>query len=157
MPGIPQQRRAEHTAALYRSGDFIVERVASFIAEGLGLGEQVLVMCTIAHWNTIASRLESSGVVYGRATSDGRLVFVDAEEALDTITENGAASAARFGDMLQSLLTSTTKTSFRSSPSAETSTRRLTSSGSDSSSRIPPAFRFSADTMSMARTRWAKR
>jgi MEDS: MEthanogen/methylotroph, DcmR Sensory domain len=103
------ERRAEHTAALYRSDDFIVERVALFIAEGLALREQVLVVCTLAHWNTIGRRLDRSGVPYGRATSDGRLVFVDAEAVLDTITKNGTISADRFGAMLHGLLKPTAK------------------------------------------------
>jgi hypothetical protein len=103
------ERRAEHTAALYRSDDFIVERVALFIAEGLALREQVLVVCTLAHWNTIGRRLDSSGVPYGRATSAGRLVFVDAEEVLDAIAKNGTVSAERFGAMLHGLLKPTAK------------------------------------------------
>ena len=82
MTGESSERRAELLAALYQSGNFIVERVVSFIAEGLAAAEHVLVLCTMAHWNTIASRLDSGGIGYGRATADGRLLFVDAEELL---------------------------------------------------------------------------
>jgi hypothetical protein len=103
-------RPQEHVAALFHSDDFIVERIASFIAEGLTRGEHVLALCTIEHWNAIARRLDSQGVAYGHATSDGRLVFLDADELLATITHDGRVSVDRFRDLLGQLLRPGAKT-----------------------------------------------
>jgi len=102
--------RAQHLAVLYGSDDFIIDRVASFVAEGLAGGELVLVVCTVPHWSLLARRLESGAVPYGRATGDRRLVFVDAQEVLDTISENGSVSETRFGEMLAPLLPAGAKT-----------------------------------------------
>jgi hypothetical protein len=98
-----------HVAAFSNSGEFVGERVASFITEGLGWGEHVVVMCTTAHWNAVAERLDAGGVAYGRAMRDGRLVFVNAEELLDAITENGLVSGERFRDILQPLVKPATR------------------------------------------------
>jgi hypothetical protein len=43
-------------------------------------------------------------IAYGRASSDGRLVFIDAQEILDTITVDGAVGVDRFRNLLQPLL-----------------------------------------------------
>lgn len=108
--GTAENGGAQHLAVLYGSDDFIVAHVASFVAEGLAGGEHVVVVCTKPHWSLVASRLERSTDTYGRATRDQRLVFVDAQEVLDAISVNGSVSVARFGEMLEPLLTPGAKT-----------------------------------------------
>ena len=98
-----------HVAAFSNTGDFDAERVASFITEGLGWGEHVVVMCTTGHWNAVAERLDAAGVACGRAMREGRLVCVDAEEILDAITANGLVSGERFRDILQPLVKPATR------------------------------------------------
>jgi hypothetical protein len=104
------ERFAEHVVALYHSDDFVEGRVASFIAEGLTLGERVVVLCTKSHWSAVASRLESGAVDLARAASDRRLVFIDAEEVLDRIADRGTVPADTLNDILRPLMTPTTKT-----------------------------------------------
>jgi hypothetical protein len=57
----------------YRSDDFVVEQVASFISDGLAANEHVIAIATTRHWNAVTGRLEESGIAYGRATG-GRTV-----------------------------------------------------------------------------------
>ncbi|HET9395670.1 MAG TPA: MEDS domain-containing protein [Nitrospiraceae bacterium] len=103
-------RPTEHIAAFYRSDDFVVEQVASFISEGLAANEHVIAVATIRHWNAITGRLEESGIAYGRATSAGQLVFVEAVEALDAVTVDGEVSVDRFRAMLAPLVKPGTRT-----------------------------------------------
>ena len=63
-------RPTEHIVAFYRSDDFVVEQVASFISEGLAANEHVIAIATTAHWNAITGRLDESGIAYGRATKN---------------------------------------------------------------------------------------
>jgi KaiC/GvpD/RAD55 family RecA-like ATPase len=89
-------RFTEHVVAFYHSDDFVVAQVASFISEGLAANEHVIAIATTHHWNAITARLDESGIDYGRATSAGHLVLIEAEEALDAVTVNGRVSVERF-------------------------------------------------------------
>ena len=71
------------------SDDFVVEQVASFISEGLAANEHVIAIATTRHWNAITGRLDDSGIAYGRATSAGQLILIEADEALDAVTVDG--------------------------------------------------------------------
>jgi len=97
-------RSSDHLVAFYRNDDFLVERVASFVSEGIASGDQVIVMATLAHWNAVATRLEKNNISYGRAVADRRLVLLDAEEVLQSISVEGRASIDGFSAPLQSLI-----------------------------------------------------
>ena len=110
MRPVLASRPTEHVVAFYHSDDFVVERVASFISEGLAANEHVIAIATTHHWNAITARLDESGIDYGRATSAGQLVLIEAEEALDAVTVNGTVSVERFGAMLDPLVKPDTRT-----------------------------------------------
>ena len=97
-------RPTEHIVAFYRSDDFVVEQVASFISEGLAANEHVIAIATTPHWNAITARLDESGIAYGRATSAGQLVLIEADEALDAVTVDGEVSVDGFRAMLAPLV-----------------------------------------------------
>ena len=103
-------RPTEHFVAFYRSDDFVVEQVASFISEGLAANEHVIAIATTHHWNAISARLDESGIAYGRAVSAGQLVLIEAEEALDAVMVDGKVSVERFGTMLAPLVKPDTRT-----------------------------------------------
>src|SRR5687768_2169251 len=103
-------RPTEHIVAFYRSDDFVVEQVASFISEGLAANEHVIAIATAHHWNAITARLDESGIAYGRAASAGQLVLIEAEEALDAVTVDGQVSVDGFQAMLGPLITGGTRT-----------------------------------------------
>jgi hypothetical protein len=110
MHPVLRARPTEHIVAFYQSDDSIVERVASFISEGLAANEHVIAIATTRHWNAITGRLDETGIAYGRATSAGQLVLIEADEALDTVTVSGEVSVDRFRAMLAPLVKRGTKT-----------------------------------------------
>ena len=97
-------RPTEHIVAFYRSDDFVVEQVALFISEGLAANEHVIAIATTRHWNAITARLDESGIAYGRATSAGQLVLIEADELLDTVAADGKVSVEKFGATLAPLI-----------------------------------------------------
>jgi hypothetical protein len=100
---------AQHVAAFYQSDDFLTERIASFVAEGLARDERVIVVATMTHWNAVAARLENAGVSHGRAATDRRLILLDAEHMLDAITVDGRVMGERLAEMLTPLLSTRTR------------------------------------------------
>jgi hypothetical protein len=96
--------RAEHVAAFYRDETFLITQMASFIADGLAAGDQIIVMATIPHWTALTARLERTGVPYGRAAIDGQLILLDAEVILEQVMVEGRASLDRLRDLLAPLL-----------------------------------------------------
>jgi hypothetical protein len=99
-----QERQPEHVATFYRADDLIVERVASFVIEGLAARERVIVIATAPHWNAIAARVDDKGVPNGRGAADSRLVFIEADELLDAVTTDDGVDVAAFKAMLVPLL-----------------------------------------------------
>jgi hypothetical protein len=110
MHPVSLARPTEHIVTFYRSDDFVVEQVASFIREGLAANEHVIAIATTRHWNAIAGRLEESGIAYGRAAGAAQLVFVEADEALDAVTVDGEVSVDRLRAMLAPLVKRGTRT-----------------------------------------------
>lgn len=64
-----------HVAGFYQTDDFLAERVAYFVSEGLTVGEQVIRLATAAHWTAISARLSQSGLEFRRAVTEGRLLL----------------------------------------------------------------------------------
>lgn len=102
-PGYAQSH--EHVAAFYQTDRFLIERVSAFIGEGLSAGEHTIVLATLPHWNAIAARLEVAGINYGSATTEGRLILIDAEHVLDSITVDEGISVDKFRSILAPLTT----------------------------------------------------
>ncbi|HET7696665.1 MAG TPA: MEDS domain-containing protein [Vicinamibacterales bacterium] len=95
---------AQHVAAFHHSDGFIVDRVASFVAEGLAAAEQVVVIATLPHWSAVTRRLHDQGVAYGRAAANGSLVLVEADQVADTLTAGGEFDLNGFRATLQPFL-----------------------------------------------------
>jgi len=95
----------EHVVSFYRDHACIVDQVTAFVREGLVEGDQVIAVATRAHWESVAARLEQTGVDHARATASGELIVADAEEILDKITVDGDVSVDRFRETLAPLLT----------------------------------------------------
>jgi hypothetical protein len=104
MRHASQSPIAEHVVCFYATDQFLVERIADFVADGLRAGEHVLAIATSAHWTSVAERLDVRGVAHGHAAHQGRLIVADAETVLDQITVDGVVSANRFGEMFDRLL-----------------------------------------------------
>lgn len=98
-----------HVAGFYHSDDFLAQRVASFIREGLAAGEQVVVLATVPHWTAISTRLNQSGLAcplaahyfdLPRLEAAKDLIMVDAAETLSRFMHAGMPDPTRFRDCL---------------------------------------------------------
>lgn len=94
----------EHVAAFHVSDAFIVSQASEFIAAGLANGERVIALATQAHWNAITADFEKNGVSLGRATADGRLVLIEADQLLETLTTDGHVDVNTFRATLEPLV-----------------------------------------------------
>ena len=95
---------AQHIVAFFQPDGFAVEEVSTFIAEGLALGDRVVAVASAEHWRAITARLGRDGIAYQRAARDGRLRYLDAEQALEAMVENGEVSIERCRSMLEAVL-----------------------------------------------------
>ena len=117
MPGPPYTGRmanpgaaSEHVVSFYLNAACIVDQITAFIREGLADGERVIALATSSHWDAVSARLEQTGVDHVRATAEGRLILVDAEDALERITMDGEIQVAMFREMVAPLLSPHRKT-----------------------------------------------
>jgi hypothetical protein len=105
MSTLQANEIARHAVAFHVSDDFIVRESAAFIAAGLGAGERVIALCTQAHWNAITKELERGVCAVGRASADGRLVLIEADQLVETLTSSGRVDADVFRATLAPLIT----------------------------------------------------
>jgi hypothetical protein len=96
-------------AAFHVSDAFIVTQAADFIAAGLRAGERVIALATQGHWNAITTELERDGVALGPAAADGRLVLIEADQLVETLTGHGQVDVDAFRATLEPLIKPGTK------------------------------------------------
>jgi len=101
MTTSPTRRTCEHVAALYETDQFLADRVAAFIAEGLAGGEQVIVLATHSNWKTITARLTENGIDFRRAGTEKRLLMLDATDVLEGFTLGGRVTVEGFRAVLR--------------------------------------------------------
>lgn len=94
----------DHLVHLWESEELLRDVVVDFLAEGLASQEPVLVFATRAHWEMFASTLSQRGFATDDAVARGMLTFLDAQEALERVTVDGVLSAARFEEVVGSLV-----------------------------------------------------
>jgi hypothetical protein len=110
MPHATARRgAAEHRVAFFHNADFVADRVTSFVAEGLAGGEQVIMLASRARWDAVCARLDAQGIALTRALAAGRLLPLDADDVLDTVTVESKISVNRFRAALQRLVDPSTK------------------------------------------------
>jgi signal transduction histidine kinase len=73
----------QHAVQFYESPEFLFGVIARFITEGLRRGSGAVLFVTASHAASVRERLDSEGVDSAAAIASGRLLFVDAHEALD--------------------------------------------------------------------------
>ena len=85
-----------HVVHLYGQDDqLLVGKVCRYLAEGLKRGDGIVVVATPEHTKAFVQGIrDESG--YARAVLEGRLVFMDAEEALSSILVHGEPNWNRF-------------------------------------------------------------
>lgn len=87
-----------HAVQFYEQEDFLVDRVASFLAAGIGAGEPCVVIATGEHNDLFAERLRSLG-----AGTDG-VTFLDARSTLDALLDRGMPDREKFRQVIGNAL-----------------------------------------------------
>jgi PAS domain S-box-containing protein len=95
-PLLEEEHAGPHLVQFYEHEDFLTDRVAKFLAEGLQQGDVVTVIATGSHGRAYRHRLESRGIDVARACADGQLTFLDADETLATFMRSGEPDARLF-------------------------------------------------------------
>jgi hypothetical protein len=87
---------SDHILQLFDTDDSLAESVAAFLAAGDALGQTLLVVCTVAHWEMIVQTLATTPCDPERARAEGRLHVLDAEELLSRFMRRGEPNRTLF-------------------------------------------------------------
>jgi cytochrome P450 len=85
-----------HEVQYYEHSQFLVNRVADFLAPGITAGEAVVVIATPKHADLIDHALRARGFDLAAARRDGYFVSLDAVETLKQIMTEDRPDHARF-------------------------------------------------------------
>jgi CheY-like chemotaxis protein len=102
-------RDPHHVVSFYDGDDAVCQMVADFVADGLALQEDVVVMATAGHWKRTKGLLAAAGVDVAQAIRRRHVAFLDAESILRRITVHGAVDTVRFAALLQAALARTAR------------------------------------------------
>jgi hypothetical protein len=86
----------DHIVQLYQDEDFLNRAVCRFAGAALANGEGIILVPTLAHWNSIRTRLEAEGVDVAAARQRGQLTVVDADELLPRFMRNSMPDSPVF-------------------------------------------------------------
>jgi hypothetical protein len=85
-----------HIVQLYQDPDFLTRAVCRFAGAAIANGEGVILVPTLAHWNTFRPRLVAEGVDVEAAQERGQLTVVDAEQLLPRIMRDAMPDSPVF-------------------------------------------------------------
>lgn len=97
-------RVSQHAVQLYQDEDDIAETLARFAADGLELGEGVVVIATSARWMRLAERLRAAGVATHAAVMRGQLRLFGAKGFLSSCMRHGVPERLAFGEAIGDIL-----------------------------------------------------
>jgi hypothetical protein len=86
----------DHIVQLYQDQDFLNRAVCRFAGAALANGEGIILVPTLAHWNTIGPRLEAEGVDVKAARERGQLTVVDSDELMPRFMKAAMPDSALF-------------------------------------------------------------
>lgn len=98
--------QATHGVQFYETADFLCDRVADFLAEGLRGGESLVVVAISARENLLSRRLLERGFDVDSAIRARRLAFFEARATLDRIMVGSRPDWSRFEDVIGSAMRS---------------------------------------------------
>jgi hypothetical protein len=101
----------DHFVQFYRTDDYLIECLASYVAAGILGGERVMVIATPEHRIALEKRLRVKNVDVAGMTAQSRYLALDAEEMLAKFMVNGRPDPALFEEVVGSLIRSASKES----------------------------------------------
>ena len=100
----------DHFVQFYETDSFLVESVATFLAEGLAHSEGAIVIATESHRVGIDKKLSALGIDVIRAKENGDYVPLDAAETLSKFIVEEVPNERRFKDVVGSIVERVSKT-----------------------------------------------
>ena len=102
-------RGAAHTVTFYEQDAELAEVLTRFVAEGLALGERVIVVATAPHRTALDAALRDQGIDPDEQRAAGHLTTVDARATLDAILLDGVPNMQQFVSMAGGMITDALK------------------------------------------------
>lgn len=101
--------RSEHLVQLFDSVDSLADEVTRFLRDGFAAGDAMLIVISRAHWEAVATRLQSERLPVKKAQVAGQLVVRDASQLLQMFMRYGLPDRALFdasvGNLVRQLKT----------------------------------------------------
>jgi signal transduction histidine kinase len=94
----------DHIVQFYETDKYVCEVAGRFVAEGLRLGQSVVVIVTPQHSDLISAALQTEGVMPEAAILSGQLVLRDARSTLATFMKDKRPDSGRFNECIGGLL-----------------------------------------------------
>jgi hypothetical protein len=93
-----------HLVQFYDDECVLAKNVSHYLAEGLGRGEQLVVIATPGHRDAFTRELEEQGLEPAATIGQGRLLLLDAGETLAGFMVDGQPDSERFENTVGSLI-----------------------------------------------------
>ena len=93
-----------HIVQFYESEDLLETAVVDFLADGLAVDAPTVVIATEKHRRSFIAQLTTRGFDPGRRIAAGRLIMIDAQEALDQFMVGAAPDWQRFTRMVSPII-----------------------------------------------------
>ncbi len=93
-----------HSVQFYADDSFLLDGLSRFIGTALGAGDAAIVLATPAHREALERRLQGRGLSTAKSIRQGRYIVLDAAETLQKFIVEGFPDAARFTEVVSSLL-----------------------------------------------------
>ena len=95
---------ASHTVQFYENEHFLTAAVADFLADGITVGQPLVVIATEPHREAFLLRLKSRGLDTEYAARSGHLTMLDAQEMLAHFMDGVEPNASRFKSTVGSVI-----------------------------------------------------
>lgn len=93
-----------HVVAFHENDENLVQDVARFLGDGIGVGESVVVVATPEHLRAITQELQLGGFNIDDAITNDTVVMLDARRTLDNISVDGEINKDRFNQIIGSII-----------------------------------------------------
>lgn len=94
----------QHAVQFYERDEFLLEGVTRFVSAGIGDGDCAVIIATKAHRTELDARLVRRGLDLNAARRRGTYISLDAAECLAKFMVNGMPDAAKFEEVVGSVI-----------------------------------------------------
>jgi PAS domain S-box-containing protein len=100
----PNAQHHPHVVQFYSEEKFLLDELGDFIGTALAAGSSAVVIATKDHEEGLSQKLTSQGLNLADAMASGRYLVLDASETLARIMVGGLPDAARFSEIIGSVV-----------------------------------------------------